>query len=217
MEDIEQRPQRAIHRDASGVQDLWRTPGGVTAWLDHFDPTRVIDAWVMTFERMTVGSRLDGEPHPSKILRGAVDRWIQTIDPRDVEFKVDHGLDGADEVASWFSFQVLPSGLFGRALVDEGEVGDQLLVVLDNDPSWGFSIDGTTPDWTSQERILDGDQVTVFSSLRITEAGPTPSPADDACYVVRIAGREPLWMGRQDAIDRQRTLRDMRPVPSLVG
>lgn len=186
------------------VAEIFRDGDGVAAWLENFNPERVVETWLVSFEQAITGLRLD-QPHRSKVKRDAVGAWLARIDPRDIECRADHE---DDEVGTWFKFRRLDSGLLSAMQVDDGEEGDQLLHVLDNDPSWGFSFQAKPVGSTHIERDEHGEPFDVFDSLDIIEAGPSPSPADPMAYVVRIAGKPPKWMARMDAMERHKLLLD---------
>src|SRR6185437_15383509 len=106
----------------------------VDAVFEVSDPSRIVEAWILSTGKITNGTRLDGTAHPSKITRAAVDGWLRTVDPLDVLCLVDHE-QGSDEVGTWMTFRNLDSGMMGSLVVDRGELGDKLLEILDNDPS----------------------------------------------------------------------------------
>jgi len=196
---------KAIRPEVANVPFRDADGNGVTAWIEGFDPARSVDAWVLNAGRNIPTLRGEQE-QLCRVEREAVSSWIARVDPRDVLAVCDHeGEEG--EIGGWFGFRLIGDALMGRLLVDRGELGDMLLEVLDNDPSWGFSFSARSSDFTSTARDDHGSPVTVITRLAIEEIGPTPSPADPTAYVVRVAGREPKWSGRADSIERIERLR----------
>ncbi len=186
---------------------------GVVAWLPHFNPERVVETWLVSFEQPITGLRRD-QPHRSKVRGHALDRWLSRIDPRDIECRADHE---DEEVGTWFRFRALDMGVMGSMHVDEGVAGDQLLHVLDRDESWGFSFSARSAGRTQIERDEHGEPFDVYESLDIIEAGPTPTPADRMAYVVRIAGKSPKWMIRMDGLERDRLMRNLGVVSASAA
>src|SRR2546428_3010296 len=109
-------------RDA--VQEVFRSAGRVGAWIEDVDPDRVVEGWIMKLDQTVVGTRLDGEASSSRIRSHAVDRWLRTVDPRDVLCRLDHG---GEPLGRWFEFRkIFDRGLMGSLLVDDGRRGDRL-------------------------------------------------------------------------------------------
>lgn len=187
---------------------------GVSAWIEGFDYGRTVDCWVLTADQVIPTLR-DGQEKLCRVELDAVSQWLGRVDPRDIRCVADHdGVEG--EPGSWFGFRLVGNALMGRLLIDRTSLGDMLLEVLDSDPSWGFSFSARSADFATK-RTDHGEPVDVLKQLRIEEIGPTPSPADASAHVVRIAGRSPKWMGRQDAMERVQLLRDLGVLPASAA
>jgi hypothetical protein len=202
----------AYRQRLAAVGVLHRDSDGVLAWPgDDFDPARVVRAWVLSFNKPVTVTGRDGGEQASTFVRDSVDAWLKVVDPRDVELVYSHGNEGEYEFGTWFRFRSLDSGMVGSFLVHRGELGDQLLDVLDSDPSWGFSFSGFSPDW---ERTGRRHEVTI-ETLNIREAGPTDNPSDDDCHVIDIGGHAPRWQRELEGLERHEQLSRMlarRPV-----
>lgn len=204
VEKLAARPARTFPRGAvpPGLIDRSRDGNGVTALIEGFDIERAVDAWVLS-DRVIPTLR-GGQERLCRVEHDAVREWIARVDPRDVLCVADHeGAEGS--LGTWFAFRLIGNLLQGRLLIDRGELGDMLLHVLDNDPSWGFSFSARSADFRT-ERDDHGQPVDVIERLDLEEVGPTPSPADSSAFVIRIAGREPRWQRKLEGLERHEQL-----------
>jgi len=201
------RPVARVASDGRHVVRDADSRGVVARDNPYYDPSRVVKGWVVAFNQVDDRGRVNGRQARSMTLPDAVDDWLASVDPGDVLCLVDHQ---GKEVGDWVRFRrIFDSGVVGEFQIDSGPFGDRLLRELDENPAWGLSFDGRAMDWTGTDPLT-------ITQLRITEAGPTPTPADNTCFVTAIAGREPKWWSGMDAAARAEIIRNLRPVPRIA-
>src|SRR5437899_2798601 len=93
-----------IQRSADG--------NGVFAWFKGIDYERIVDAWVLSADRV-IPTLHDGRERLGRVDSDAARQWIARVDPRDVRCVADHdGVEG--EVGTWFEFRLIGNLLRGR-------------------------------------------------------------------------------------------------------
>jgi HK97 family phage prohead protease len=164
-------------------------PPPVQRASDH-DPERVLTGYVLRWGPVPTATR-DGESFTCDVQPDAIRAWLASTDPRSIPVHLNHG---GLEVGRWLSFDADEFGLWGTCVIDDEPAGDLVLEGVDRGELRAFSL--------AFGSIGDEDE-----DVEIAEAGPATDAADEGAVIASIGGRQPLWMRRQSALERDELMR----------
>jgi phage head maturation protease len=159
---------------------------------------REVVAYAARFGHLSLSETGDGRPCLVRFTPGCFARWLAS-DPTGVEVVVNHAerLDGAgpsavlDEAIGTFSrFETDAVGLRTVAVYDSTPLATETLDAIRRGTLTAYSLRASVIDSRSNGRAKNGWPIFDILDAELTEAGPTPDPADQNARILSVGGLE---------------------------
>jgi hypothetical protein len=100
-------------------------------------------------------------------------------------------------------------GLLATAEIDHTPGGDLLIEAIDSGAAGGLWFQGDISRCHDTGNRRQGRRVFRGGPIFLLEGSVVVEPADSRCEIVSVAGRQPSWQQRRDAVERDAQVRRM--------